>query len=138
MSDERPMSGEVCLVTGATSGIGLETARALANRGATVVVLGRSPQRCAETARALGEESRSTVEHLAADLSVQAEVRRAAREFQERFPRLDVLVNNAGAAYMKREESADRIEKTWALNHLGYFLLTNLLLDLLKRSAPRG
>jgi len=136
MSDEKPMGEKTCLVTGATSGIGLETARALAHRGATVVVLGRSPERCKATARALREESGFPVEPLAADLSVQADVRRAAREFQERFPRLDVLVNNAGAAYMKREESADGIEKTWALNHLGYFLLTNLLLDLLKRSAP--
>jgi len=136
MSGQRPIRDKVCLVTGATSGIGLETARALANRGATVVVLGRNPERCATTALALSEESHSTVEPLAADLSVQAEVRRAAREFQERFARLDLLVNNAGAAYMKREESADGIEKTWALNHLGYFLLTNLLLDLLERSAP--
>ncbi len=136
MSDNRSMGGKVCLVTGATSGIGLETARALARRGATVVVLGRSIERCTATARALRDESHSPVEPLAVDLSVQAEVRRAAREFQERFARLDVLVNNAGAAYLKREETADGIEKTWALNHLGYFLLTNLLLDLLKRSAP--
>jgi len=130
------MVGKVCLVTGGTSGIGLETARALANRGATVVVLGRSAERCAATARKLHEESHSTVEPLAADLSMQAEVRRAASEFQQRFQRLDVLVNNAGAAYLKREESADGVEKTWALNHLGYFLLTNLLLDHLKRNAP--
>jgi retinol dehydrogenase 12 len=136
MSGEQSMVGKVCLVTGATSGIGLETARALARRGAKVVVLGRSSERCEATAGLLRDESGSAVEPLAADLSVQAEVRRAAREFQERFPRLDVLVNNAGAAYMKREESADGIEKTLALNHLGYFLLTNLLLDLLKRSAP--
>ena len=130
------MVRKVCLVTGATSGIGLETARALARLGATVVLLSRSPERCEATAKMLREESRSDVEILTADLSVQAEVRRAASEFQQRFSRLDVLVNNAGAAYMKREETVDAIEKTWALNPLGYFLLTNLLLDLLKRSAP--
>jgi retinol dehydrogenase 12 len=122
MNDARSMKGKVCLVTGATSGLGLETARAIANRGATVVILSRNSQRCAATAKALREESHSTVEPLTADLSVQAEIRRAAREFQERFSRLDVLVNNAGAGYPKREESADGIERTWALNHLSYFL----------------
>jgi len=137
MGGATSMSGKVCLVTGATSGIGLETARALAERGATVVVLSRSPERCEATARAIRAQSGNpAVESLAADLSAQAEVRRVAREFQERFPRLDVLVNNAGAAFLKRRESVDGIEMTWALDHLGYFLLTNLLLDTLKRSAP--
>jgi NAD(P)-dependent dehydrogenase (short-subunit alcohol dehydrogenase family) len=131
------MAGKVCLITGATSGIGQATARALAERGATVVVLSRNPERCEASARAIREQTGNpAVVPLAADLSVQAEVRRAAREFLERFPRLDVLVNNAGAAYVKRRESADGIEMTWALNHLGYFLLTNLLLDTLTRSAP--
>jgi NAD(P)-dependent dehydrogenase (short-subunit alcohol dehydrogenase family) len=131
------LQGKVCLVTGATSGIGLETARALARRGATVVVLSRSRERCEATAEALrAETDNPRIEPLVADLSAQAEVRRAAQEFRQRFDRLDVLVNNAGAAYMKRRESIDGIELTWALNHLGYFLLTNLLLDILKRSAP--
>jgi NAD(P)-dependent dehydrogenase (short-subunit alcohol dehydrogenase family) len=135
MSDDSSMRGKVCVVTGATSGIGLETARALAHFGATVVILGRNDQRCETTARAIREQSgNSAIESLVADLSVQAEVRRVAREYQGRFPRLDVLVNNAGAMYMTRRESADGIELTWALNHLGYFLLTNLLLDALMRS----
>lgn len=131
------MSGKVCLVTGATSGIGLETARALAGRGATVVVLSRSGERCEAAVRAIREQTgNAAVELLVADLSAQAEVRRAAEEFHQRFLRLDVLVNNAGAAFLKRRTSVDGIEMTWALNHLGYFLLTNLLLDTLKRSAP--
>jgi NAD(P)-dependent dehydrogenase (short-subunit alcohol dehydrogenase family) len=131
------MGGKVCLVSGATSGIGLATARALAERGATVVVLSRGRERCEVTAREIREKSGNpAVEPLAADLSEQAEVRRAAREFLERFGRLDVLVNNAGAAFRSRRESADGIEMTWALNHLSYFLLTNLLLETLHRSAP--
>src|SRR5262245_54447665 len=136
-NDTDSMQGKVCLVTGATSGIGLETARALAARGATVVVLSRNPERCEATVRTIREETgNSAVEPLAADLSAQADVRRAAAEFRARFPRLDVLVNNAGAAYLKRRTSADGIEMTWALNHLGYFLLANLLLDALRQSAP--
>src|SRR5260221_11601028 len=137
MNDGTSMAGKVCLVTGATAGIGLETARELARRGATVVIVSRSRERCEATARAIREQSGNpAVEFLVADLSAQAEVRRVASEFRERFPRLDVLVNNAGAMFRQRRESADGIEMTWALNHLGYFLLTNLLLDLLKRSAP--
>jgi retinol dehydrogenase-12 len=134
---DRSMIGKICVVTGATSGIGRVTARALAERGASVVVVGRSRERCeatVETIRRAVAEPR--VEFLLADLSSQAEIRRLAREVQARYPRLDVLVNNAGAMFMRRQESVDGIEMTFALNHLAYFLLTNLLLDRLKASAP--
>jgi NAD(P)-dependent dehydrogenase (short-subunit alcohol dehydrogenase family) len=131
------MAGKTCLVTGATGGIGLVTARELARRGATVVLVGRSPERCEVSAAAIRQETGNpTVEFVAADLSSQAEVRRLARAFRERHPRLHVLVNNAGALFAYREESADGIEKTLALNHLAPFLLTNLLLDTLTASAP--
>jgi NAD(P)-dependent dehydrogenase (short-subunit alcohol dehydrogenase family) len=131
------MSGKTCLVTGATAGIGEVTARELARRGATVVVVGRSQERCQATAEAIRlQTGNASVEFLRANLSSQAEIRRLAREFLERHNRLHVLVNNAGALFVERQESVDGIEMTLALNHLGYFLLTNLLLDSLKASAP--
>ena len=134
---ERPMAGKTCLVTGATSGIGRETALALARLGASVVVVGRDPAKCASTVEMIkGATGNDSVESLVADLTSQAEVRRLAREVLERHDRLDVLVNNAGAMYDLRRESVDGIELTLALNHIAYFLLTNLLLDLLKASAP--
>src|SRR5436305_1749883 len=83
-----------------------------------------------------GSSGRPGVRALVADLSSQAEVRRLAREFSDRHARLDVLLNNAGAMYSKRRESVDGIEMTFALNHLAYFLLTNLLLDPLQEGAP--
>jgi retinol dehydrogenase 12 len=131
------MVGKTCLVTGATAGIGQITARELARKGATVVVVGRSLARCEATAGAIRQETGNpSVEFLVADLSSQAEVRKVAREFQAGHNRLDVLLNNAGAMFTKRLESVDGIEMTFALNHLGYFLLTNLLLDPLKATAP--
>lgn len=138
VSDPGPtMIGKVCLVTGATAGIGLVTARELARLGAKVIGVGRSPGRCEQACRAIREATGSpSVEYLTADLSSQAEVRRLAREVKDRTGRLDVLVNNAGGIYLKREESADGHEMTFALNHLAYFLLTNLLTDLIKASAP--
>ncbi len=132
-----PMQGKICMVTGATSGIGLVTAQALAQQGARVIVVGRDPERGAATVRRIVQGTGNPqVELLLADLSAQAQVRQLAGEFQRRFARLDVLVNNAGALFTKRRLSADSIEMTFALNHLGYFLLTNLLLDTLKGSAP--
>ena len=131
------MTGKTCLVTGATAGIGRETARELAHMGATVVLAGRDPAKCAATAIDIREETRNpAVEYLVADLSRQEQVRRLAAGFKERHQRLDVLVNNAGAFQMGRSNSADGIEMTFALNHLSYFLLTNLLLDVLVASAP--
>jgi NAD(P)-dependent dehydrogenase (short-subunit alcohol dehydrogenase family) len=131
------MTGKTCLVTGATAGIGLVTARELARQGARVVLVGRDPARCGAAVAAIQRETGNvSVAALPADLSAQAEVRRLAREVLERFDRLDVLVNNAGAMYAQRRESVDGIELTLALNHLGYFLLTNHLLDRLESSAP--
>ncbi len=133
----RLMSGKTCLVTGATAGIGRVTALELAHMGATVVVAGRDPAKCALIASDIREESGNPdVEFLVADLSSQEKVRRLANEFREQHQRLDVLVNNAGAIHMSRQKSIDGIEMTFAVNHLSYFLLTNLLLDVLFASAP--
>jgi retinol dehydrogenase-12 len=131
------VQGKVCLVTGATSGIGAVTAEALAQQGATAVIVGRDPAKCeAVAARIRQRTGNPSVGHLVADLSRQADVRELARQFLERYPRLDVLVNNAGGIFLSRRLSADGIEMTFALNHLGYFLLTTLLLDRICASAP--
>jgi NAD(P)-dependent dehydrogenase (short-subunit alcohol dehydrogenase family) len=131
------MAGKVCLVTGGTAGIGRVTAQELAARGATVVIVGRSAGRCAAAAEEIRRQTgNASVDFIAADLSSQAEVRRLAQEFLGRHRRLDVLINNAGALFALRRESADGIEMTLALNHLGYFLLTNLLLDTVRASSP--
>jgi NAD(P)-dependent dehydrogenase (short-subunit alcohol dehydrogenase family) len=131
------MQGKVCLVTGATAGIGLVTARELAKKGARVILVGRSSERCSRAADEIRALSGTTsVEWLVADLSSQAEIRRLADQVRDRSARLDVLVNNAGGIFLKRQETVDGIEMTFALNHLSYFLLTNLLLPLLEESAP--
>ncbi len=133
----RPTADQVCIVTGATAGIGLVTARELAERGATVVLISRSAKKCSATVAALREAtSNERISAIAADLSLMSEVRRAAAEFSARQTRLDLLVNNAGAYFMARQETAEGNEMTFALNHLNYFLLTNLLLDMLIASAP--
>ena len=131
------MGGKTVLVTGGTSGIGKATAVAMAAMGADVVVTGRDPERgglAVEEIRA--ESTGGSVELILADLAVQAEVRRLAEEFRERHDRLDVLVNNAGLVLSERNETPDGIEAQFAINHLAPFLLTNLLSDLLKKSAP--
>lgn len=138
MTASKGMSGKVCLVTGATSGIGEATALALAREGATLVGVGRNPARCAASAARIARRSGSaSVEYLCADLSSQRELRALARQFGERHQRLDLLVNNAGARYASRMLSADGVEMTLALNHLGYFLLTLLLLEPLHRAQGR-
>lgn len=127
------MIGKVCLVTGATDGIGKVTVRALAEAGATVIGVGRNLAKIEAVKAELGME---TVEFLTADLSSQAQVRALADEFKRKYGELHVLVNNAGALFTSYRESVDGIEMTFALNHLSYFLLTNLLLDTIKASAP--
>lgn len=132
-----PDERKLFLVTGATSGIGLEIARALARTSQRLVIISRNPEKCARVAAELRNyASAPDVEFLAADLSSLDEVRRVAAEFRERHPRLDVLVNNAGVSLARRRESVDGFEYMFALNHLGSFLLTNLLLDRLSASAP--
>ncbi len=127
------MHGKICVVTGATSGIGLVTAQVLAQQGATLIIVARNAERGAATVRRIRQETgNAEVELMVADLSVQAQVRRLASEIQQRIVRLDVLVNNAGAFFARRQLSQDGLEMTFALNHLAYFLLTNLLVDSLK------
>jgi NAD(P)-dependent dehydrogenase (short-subunit alcohol dehydrogenase family) len=131
------MGGKTALITGGTSGIGKATAVALAAMGADVVVVGRNRERGEVALEEIKSQSHSeSVELMLADLSVQDEVRGLAGAFLERYDRLDVLANNAGLVQSKRTETADRIETTLAVNHLAPFLLTNLLLDRLKQSAP--
>ena len=132
------MRGRTCLVTGANAGIGLWAALGLARRGARVALLCRSEERgraaMAEIERRAGG---AALDLLVADLASQAEIRRVAGEILGRYERLDVLVNNAGVlAWRRRRVSADGLELTFAVNHLAPFLLTGLLLERLKQSAP--
>ncbi len=131
------MRGQVCLVTGATDGVGEVTARELARMGATVIGVGRAPEKVERVPQDIKQATGSdSVEFWRYDLSSQADIRALADEFRRRYDRLDVLVNNAGALFKLRRETVDGLEMTFALNHLAYFLLTNLLLDTLKTSTP--
>lgn len=131
------MDGRVCLVTGATSGIGRETARGLAELGATVVIVARDAGRGQAAVEDLRKSTgNQAVEMLTADLSSQEQIRTLARDFRARHPRLHVLLNNAGVITPTRTVTVDGIETQFAVNHLAYFLLTHLLLDVLRSSAP--
>jgi retinol dehydrogenase-14 len=124
------------VVTGATSGIGLATAAALRTRVRTLVLVGRDGSRLAETARSLAsDDTGATVRTHLADLSQLAEVRRLAAELAAAYPAIDVLVNNAGAYFSRRELTSEGIERTWALNVLAPYLLTRLLRDSLRAAA---
>lgn len=131
------MRDKVCIVTGSNSGIGKETALALATRGATVVMLVRNKER---GENALSEIIKQTGNRHTAlmicDLSSLTSIRRFSKEFTETYDVLDVLVNNAGAVFNKRQITVDGFERTLAVNYLGPFLLTQELLPLLKASAP--
>jgi NAD(P)-dependent dehydrogenase (short-subunit alcohol dehydrogenase family) len=131
------MNGKICLVTGGTNGIGKATAQALAQMGATVVIVGRNAPKTAQLVEEIRAASgNKNVDSLLADLSSQQEVRHLANEFKSKYSHLHVLINNAGGFFMQRQLSVDGIEMTFALNHLASFLLTDLLLDTLKASTP--
>ena len=130
------MDGKLCIVTGATDGIGRVTARVLAERGAEVVLVGRTADKGAEVCEAIRRPSRNgRVRFEQADLSSQAEIRALVERLTAGSAAIDVLVNNVGAVFTDRRESVDGIEMTFALNHLGYFLLTGLLLERLQANG---
>lgn len=132
------LHGRNILVTGGTSGIGRETALGLARLGANVTIQGKDPARGAEAIAWLKAESGNDhISLLLADFLSQADIRRAAADYRASHDHLDVLVNNAGGVFTTFEKTADGIERTWALNHLSYFLLTHELLDLLL-AAPQA
>lgn len=131
------MKGKVCIVTGSNSGIGKETALALAQMGATVVMAVRNPER--------GEKARQEIIHktgnngtllMICDLSSMASIRQFTKEFKDKHDRLDVLLNNAGAVFSKRQTTIDEFERTLAVDYLAPSLLTYELLPLLKSSTP--
>jgi retinol dehydrogenase 14 len=132
----RPMAGRTVLVTGGSGGIGKATALGLATMGAHLAITGRDRGRAEGAAREIRSAGGGQVEVFVADLSSQSEVRRLADEILQSLPRIHVLVNNVGGFWNTRHVTADGLERTFALNHLASFLLTNLLLDRLKQSAP--
>ena len=137
MTATADLTGKTCVVTGASNGIGKVTAAALASMGARVVMVCRDPAR-GEAARTeiAAVSGNDKLDLLIADMGSQRQVRRIAADIRGRCDRLDVLVNNAGAMHTTRTLTEDGIETTWAVNHLGYFLLTNELLDLVRESGP--
>lgn len=125
------------LITGATAGIGKVTARELAKQDYEVVIVGRDKrktERC--VAEIIQETGNSNIDYLLGDLSVLDDARRIANEFDKKYEHLHLLINNAGAVYQKRELTKEGYEKTMATNHLAHFIITNMLLDKIKKSAP--
>lgn len=131
------MQGKICLVTGASSGIGRETALGLAQLGATVVMHGFTPTRSQKALEYVRSASGNpNTDLIQADLAQKSGIEQLADTFKSNYTRLDVLVNNAGMLRTSRQVTPDGLEYTFALNHLSYFMLTHLLLDILKSSAP--
>jgi retinol dehydrogenase-12 len=131
------MQGKVCLVTGATAGIGKVAATALAAQGAEVVITGRNPQKTRDCAEQIQSETRNEgVQYLLADFTDLQQVANLAAAFKERHTHLDVLLNNAGTYFNTRKKTPYGVEMTFLVNHLAPFLLTNRLLEIIRRSAP--
>jgi retinol dehydrogenase-14 len=131
------MQGKICLVTGASSGIGKATALGLSRMGATVVMVCRDTAKWQAALAEIRQKSgNNSIDLLVADLSSQEAIRRLASEYKNKYQQLHVLINNAGVYYTKRHVTVDGLEAMFAVNYLAHFLLTNLLLDIIKRSAP--
>jgi NAD(P)-dependent dehydrogenase (short-subunit alcohol dehydrogenase family) len=130
------MQGKVCVITGATSGLGLEAAERLAKLGARLVLVGRDRGRGeAALSRLRGAAPGLQASIYYADLSLMSEQKRVATEIRAAEPRIDVLINNAGAMFSSRHETDEGLEATFALNHMAYFIMTNILLDRLQAAA---
>jgi NAD(P)-dependent dehydrogenase (short-subunit alcohol dehydrogenase family) len=137
MENLNEMKDKICLITGATSGIGYISALELAKKGATVIVCGRDKEKTANAVIQIRSLSNNkNVDFLLADLSNFDEVRNLSKEFINAYPRLDVLINNVGAIFREFSLNRQNIEMTMALNHYSVFLLTGLLLETIKNSAP--
>lgn len=134
---ERSRSEEkiICMVTGSTSGIGAATCLALARQGASVVLVGRNEKKCERQVKKIEKITGvSSVEYMLADLSSLRDVYDLAERYERSHDRLDVLINNAGAKFVSHSLTGNGMERTFALNHLSHFLLTNLLFEMLKRA----
>jgi hypothetical protein len=137
VKENQDMSDKICMVTGATDGIGVPTAHALANMGAHVVAVGRNREKSEKVVEKIKRETGNPkVEYILADFSDLAQVRNLAQEFKRRHSKLHILVNNAGVLMITRRYSVDGYEMMFAVNHLAHFLLTMLVLDTIKSSAP--
>jgi NAD(P)-dependent dehydrogenase (short-subunit alcohol dehydrogenase family) len=133
---QQTLRGQEILITGGTDGIGKETARVLALMGANVTILGRDKKKGDEVINAFRAQGASSVRFFSCDLSSQASIHTAAETVHKFVPRINVLINNAGGVFASRRVNADGIEMTWGLNHVAYYLLTQLLLERIKASAP--
>ncbi len=131
------MKGKICIITGSNSGIGKETAIGLAEMGTTIVMVVRNQER-GEKVRTeiIKQTGNNSVDLMICDLSSMGSIRHFVEEFKKKYDRLDVLINNAGATFSKREVTSEGFERNFAVNYLGPFLLTHELLELLKSSAP--
>ena len=127
------MENKLVIITGANSGIGFETTKAIAKKGAYIVMVCRNEEKAENARQEIVEETgNSSLEIVLCDFAIQADIRKAADEIKEKFDKIDVLINNHGFLASERNETVDGLEETFAVNHIGYFLFTNLLLDHLK------
>lgn len=137
MTTENWIKDKIVMITGANSGIGKQTALELNRMGAKVIMLCRNEERAKEAMEEIiSETGNNDIEILIGDLELQDSIRNAVSEFKKKYDKLHVLINNAGGINYKKQFTAEGYERTWAINHLGHFLLTNLLLDQIKASKP--